>query len=69
MANLAKRFAADKIYTYIGEVLVSVNPYKDLPIYSPETVAAYKNRALFEKVRRVGRCGVVPITAPPTLGH
>ena len=64
MANLAKRFSADKIYTYIGEVLVSVNPYKHLPIYTPETIGAYKNRALFEKV---GGC-VCASGCPPLRG-
>ena len=30
------RYLSDKIYTYIGEILISVNPFKDLPIYSQE---------------------------------
>ncbi|KAL1137847.1 hypothetical protein AAG570_009543 [Ranatra chinensis] len=48
MENLRKRFSAGHIYTYIGEVCVSVNPYKTLNIYGPEHVAKYKGREIFE---------------------
>ncbi len=30
-ANLKKRYAKDLIYTYIGPVLISVNPFKNIP--------------------------------------
>ena len=30
------RYLSDKIYTHIGEILISVNPFKPLPIYSQE---------------------------------
>ena len=33
MANLKLRFQKERIYTYIGEVLISVNPYKTLNIF------------------------------------
>uniref|UniRef100_A0A8C1L0D9 Myosin XVI n=1 Tax=Cyprinus carpio TaxID=7962 RepID=A0A8C1L0D9_CYPCA len=32
--EMQKRFANDQIYTYIGHILLLINPYKDLPIYS-----------------------------------
>jgi len=32
--NLKKRFEGAEIYTYIGHVLVSVNPFRDLGIYT-----------------------------------
>ncbi|XP_077010620.1 unconventional myosin-Ib isoform X4 [Tamandua tetradactyla] len=46
--NLKKRFDHSEIYTYIGSVLISVNPYRPLPIYSPEKVEEYRNRNFYE---------------------
>ncbi|KAG7188163.1 hypothetical protein KM043_013381 [Ampulex compressa] len=46
--NLRKRFQENLIYTYIGQVLVSVNPYKKLPIYNQETIQFYHRRNFFE---------------------
>ncbi|XP_049872958.1 unconventional myosin ID [Pectinophora gossypiella] len=46
--NLHLRFQHNKIYTYIGEVLVSVNPYKTLDIYGPQQMAQYRGREMFE---------------------
>ncbi|KAJ9577049.1 hypothetical protein L9F63_006397, partial [Diploptera punctata] len=48
MGNLRTRFKGGKIYTYIGEVCVSVNPYRTMNIYGPEQVSLYKGRELFE---------------------
>ncbi|CAG8541360.1 16426_t:CDS:10, partial [Acaulospora morrowiae] len=44
--NLKKRFENHEIYTYIGHVLISVNPFKDLGIYTDEILKSYtgKNR-------------------------
>ncbi|RHZ46743.1 hypothetical protein Glove_606g141 [Diversispora epigaea] len=44
--NLKKRFENREIYTYIGNVLISVNPFKDLGIYTDEILQSYvgKNR-------------------------
>ena len=49
MSNLRLRFEQDKIYTYIGEVVVSVNPYKTLDTYGKEVIADYKGREIFER--------------------
>ncbi|XP_028172664.1 unconventional myosin ID [Ostrinia furnacalis] len=46
--NLHLRFQHNKIYTYIGEVLVSVNPYRNLDIYGPQHMAQYRGREMFE---------------------
>ncbi|XP_014666080.1 PREDICTED: unconventional myosin-Ic-like isoform X2 [Priapulus caudatus] len=46
--NLRKRFNEDIIYTYIGPVLVSVNPYRELPIYSQEYIETYRGEAFYE---------------------
>ncbi|KAM5273251.1 unconventional myosin-Ig [Ctenodactylus gundi] len=49
MKNLRLRFEKGCIYTYIGEVLVSVNPYQPLPLYGPEAIARYQGRELYER--------------------
>ncbi|XP_050952317.1 myosin-7 isoform X1 [Labeo rohita] len=42
--NLSRRYSFWMIYTYSGLFCVTVNPYKWLPVYSPEVVAAYKGK-------------------------
>uniref|UniRef100_A0A8C5DKH7 Myosin N-terminal SH3-like domain-containing protein n=2 Tax=Gouania willdenowi TaxID=441366 RepID=A0A8C5DKH7_GOUWI len=42
--NLRRRYSMWMIYTYSGLFCVCVNPYKWLPVYSTEVVAAYKGR-------------------------
>ncbi|KAM9650429.1 unconventional myosin-Ig isoform 2-T2 [Trichechus inunguis] len=49
MENLKLRFEKGRIYTYIGEVLVSVNPYQELPLYGPEVITQYQGRELYER--------------------
>nr|XP_015215599.1 PREDICTED: unconventional myosin-XV [Lepisosteus oculatus] len=46
--NLKKRFNRELIYTYIGSILVSVNPYKMFNIYGTDVVLQYEGRALGE---------------------
>ncbi|XP_052421046.1 unconventional myosin-Ib isoform X1 [Carassius gibelio] len=46
--NLRKRFDHNEIYTYIGSVVISMNPYKSLPIYTAEKVEEYRNRNFYE---------------------
>ncbi|KAG2731436.1 hypothetical protein G9P44_005852 [Scheffersomyces stipitis] len=46
--NLHKRFMNGTIYTYIGHVLISVNPFQDLGIYGPETLSKYRGRNRLE---------------------
>ncbi len=38
MDNLKLRYQKGKIYSYIGEVVISVNPYRNLVIYDKEYV-------------------------------
>ncbi|XP_008301730.1 myosin-7B-like [Stegastes partitus] len=42
--NLRRRYSMWMIYTYSGLFCVTVNPYKWLPVYSPQVVSAYKGR-------------------------
>ena len=46
--NLRKRFHENLIYTYIGPVLISVNPYKPLNIYNDKVVETYRNVNFYE---------------------
>ncbi|XP_051036459.1 unconventional myosin-XV [Phodopus roborovskii] len=48
LSNLKTRFERNLIYTYIGSILVSVNPYQMFSIYGPEQVQQYSGRALGE---------------------
>ncbi|CAI9583028.1 unnamed protein product, partial [Staurois parvus] len=49
MDNLKLRFERGKIYTYIGEVVVSVNPYKSVDLYGKEMIEYYRGRELYER--------------------
>ncbi|NWH82554.1 MYH6 protein, partial [Piaya cayana] len=42
--NLKERYASWMIYTYSGLFCVVVNPYKWLPVYNAEVVAAYRGK-------------------------
>uniref|UniRef100_A0AAR2JYQ4 Myosin ID n=1 Tax=Pygocentrus nattereri TaxID=42514 RepID=A0AAR2JYQ4_PYGNA len=49
LANLKLRFEKGRIYSYIGEVVVSVNPYRAMNIYGRDTIEQYKGRELYER--------------------
>ncbi|KAM6051284.1 unconventional myosin-Ih isoform 1-T1 [Theristicus caerulescens] len=46
--NLRKRYQENLIYTYIGTLLVSVNPYKELDIYTMTQMQLYRGVNFFE---------------------
>ena len=39
--NVRKRYAHDAIYTTVGDILVAVNPFKQLPIYDKSSLSKY----------------------------
>jgi myosin heavy subunit len=42
---LEARFRADLIYTYVGDILIAINPYKALRLYEPHAALQYTNIA------------------------
>lgn len=42
LENLANRFARDEIYTYVGSVLIAVNPFRLIPLYQPKHFDLYR---------------------------
>lgn len=46
LENLRARFNAGHIYTYVGSILIAVNPFKFHPIYNPKYVKLYQNRRI-----------------------
>ncbi|KAF8910125.1 P-loop containing nucleoside triphosphate hydrolase protein [Gymnopilus junonius] len=46
--NLQKRWTNGEIYTYIGSVLISVNPFRDLGIYTDEVLKRYQGKNRLE---------------------
>uniref|UniRef100_A0A8B9LD92 Unconventional myosin-VI n=1 Tax=Astyanax mexicanus TaxID=7994 RepID=A0A8B9LD92_ASTMX len=45
--NVRVRYSKDKIYTYVANILIAVNPYYDIPkLYSSDTIKQYQGRSL-----------------------
>uniref|UniRef100_A0A6I8S5Z3 Myosin IF n=1 Tax=Xenopus tropicalis TaxID=8364 RepID=A0A6I8S5Z3_XENTR len=46
--NLKKRYLDDYIFTYIGSVLISVNPFKQMPYFTEREIELYQGAAQYE---------------------
>ncbi|KAF7202635.1 unconventional myosin-If [Nothobranchius furzeri] len=46
--NLKKRYLDDYIFTYIGPVLISVNPFKQMPYFTDREIELYQGAAQYE---------------------
>ena len=44
--NTKQRFKEDKIYTYISQLLIAVNPFQSLPIYGAPLMEEYAGKPL-----------------------
>eukprot|EP00056_Hartaetosiga_gracilis_P009653 m.139195 g.139195 ORF g.139195 m.139195 type:complete len:1159 (+) comp13164_c0_seq11:64-3540(+) len=51
--ELNMRYNKDRIYTYVSDILIAVNPFKDLPLYTPEVAAKYNNISLHDEAPHV----------------
>ncbi|RYH12657.1 hypothetical protein EON65_37670 [archaeon] len=45
---LQERYTSGDIYTYTGPILIALNPFKTLPLYSSETLEGYYNHGLLK---------------------
>ncbi|XP_040569535.1 unconventional myosin-VI isoform X2 [Lepeophtheirus salmonis] len=45
--NVRVRYGLDKIYTYVANILIAINPYKEIKnLYSSKTVGEYRGKSL-----------------------
>ncbi|TNN26280.1 Unconventional myosin-VI [Liparis tanakae] len=64
--NVRVRYSKDKIYTFVANILIAVNPYYDIPkLYNPETISKYRGRSLGTLPPHVYAIG--PLKGPPLL--
>lgn len=41
ITHLQKRYEELQIYTYVGDILIALNPFQALKIYSPQVLAQH----------------------------
>ncbi|VDN03750.1 unnamed protein product [Thelazia callipaeda] len=51
--NLRKRFMANSMFTYIGPVLIAVNPFKQMPYFTENQMQIYQNAAQYENAPHI----------------
>lgn len=51
--NLKKRIQANSIFTYIGPVLISVNPFKQMPYFTEKEMLLYQGAAQYENAPHI----------------
>lgn len=45
--QLQKSYARDQIYTYVGDILIAVNPFRNLHLYSTQVLGGGEGILLF----------------------
>jgi myosin heavy subunit len=45
--NLRERYFKDQIYCGVGSILIAINPFKKLPLYTPDIVQKYNMHSCF----------------------
>ncbi|GAB1294480.1 Unconventional myosin-6 [Apodemus speciosus] len=64
--NVKVRYSKDRIYTYVANILIAVNPYFDIPkIYSSDTIKSYQGKSLGTMPPHVFAIASMPSTPPP----
>ncbi|XP_064584955.1 myosin XVB [Zonotrichia leucophrys gambelii] len=66
---LKKRFHCNLIYTYIGEILISVNPFKDLSIYSEDVAIEYQQGTLSKSAPHIFAIAEMAYTLSQSSGQ
>jgi myosin heavy subunit len=46
LANLRRRYAENEVYSYVSSILLSVNPYRTLPIYGDDLKRGYQKHTI-----------------------
>ncbi|KAH6927382.1 hypothetical protein HPB50_002460 [Hyalomma asiaticum] len=64
--NIKVRYNKDKIYTYVANILIAVNPYFEMPqLYSSETIRKYQGKSLGVLPPHVFAIGAVVASCSP----
>ncbi|NWZ98600.1 MYO15 protein, partial [Nesospiza acunhae] len=66
---LKKRFHCNLIYTYIGQILISVNPFKDLSIYSEDVATKYQQGTLSKNAPHIFAIAEMAYTLSQSSGQ
>ncbi|NXO71685.1 MYO15 protein, partial [Phainopepla nitens] len=66
---LKKRFHRNLIYTYIGQILISVNPFKDLSIYSEDVATKYQQGTLSKNAPHIFAIAEMAYTLSQSSGQ
>lgn len=46
--NIKNRYDKSRIYTRLGKIIISVNPYKMLPLYTSEVIEKYQQAKVIQ---------------------
>ncbi|NWW72721.1 MYO15 protein, partial [Climacteris rufus] len=66
---LKKRFHRNLIYTYIGQILISVNPFQDLSIYSEDVATEYHQGTLSKNAPHIFAIAEMAYTLSQSSGQ
>ncbi|NXE87541.1 MYO15 protein, partial [Menura novaehollandiae] len=66
---LKKRFHRNLIYTYIGQILISVNPFKDLSIYSEDVATKYQQGTISKNAPHIFAIAEMAYTLSQSSGQ